>query len=107
MLDPARRNIGDVYQPVDSLFDFNEGPVVGEVHNFPRSPGADRINLAYERPWVRRELLVTQRHAFLFAIVLQDLHRDFVADIEHLRWMIHTAPRKVSDMKQSVNATEI
>src|SRR2546422_8801792 len=33
MLDPPRRNIGDMHKPVDSLFDFNEGAKVGEIAN--------------------------------------------------------------------------
>src|SRR5438128_7220095 len=77
----APGHFGNVNQSLDARLQFNEGTVVGQVDDFPGNPRADRIYLAHERPRIVCQLLVSKRHAFLVAVVFQDLYGDFVADI--------------------------
>ena len=59
-------------------------------------------------PWKPLALFqIAERDALFVAIIFQDLDCDFVADIEHFRRMIHTAPGEIRDMKQPINAAEI
>src|SRR5437899_1235220 len=82
----APGHFGNVNQSFDTRLQFDKGAVVGEVDNFSGDASADWIDLTDERLRIRRELLIPERDAFLFPIVLQDLYSDFVTDIEHLRW---------------------
>src|SRR6516162_7590130 len=97
----------NVNQAFDARLQFDESAVVGQVDNLSRDSGADRIHLPDERPWIGHQLFIAKRHSFFFPIVLQDLDRDFVTDIEHFGRMIHPAPGKVGHMKQSVDAAKI
>ena len=103
----APRHFRDMNKAFDSGLQFNEGTVVGQVHNFSGNAGAHRIDLLDQRPRIGRELLIAKRYAFLVAIVFQNLDGDLVADIEHLRWMVHTSPGKIRYVKQSVDSAQI
>ena len=57
MLDPPGGNIGDVNQPVNSLFDFNESAKVGQIADTAADYGTDRVPLRQGAPGIRFGLL--------------------------------------------------
>src|SRR5262249_17390242 len=68
---------------------------------------ADRILRLDALPRIIKELLHAERDAVRFVIDLDDLDLHLLADIEHLGWVIDTAPGNVGDVQQPVDAAEI
>ena len=52
MFDAARRNIGNVDKPIDSLFDFDERAEVGQIANTAGNHGTDGVTFRQSRPWI-------------------------------------------------------
>ena len=73
MFDAARRNIGNMNQPVDSFFDFDERAEVRQISHTAGNDGTDDIAFRQCRPRIRFRLLETQRNAAV-------LHVDFEND---------------------------
>ena len=70
-----------------------------------RLPAGQRVG--QRLPRIRRQLADAERNAFLFAIELQNLDRDLVADVHHFRRVVHAAVRHVADVQQAVDAAQI
>ena len=54
------RHVADVQEPVNSLFDFDKGTVVGEIADRTLDDGVGRISLDYLIPRIILSLLDTQ-----------------------------------------------
>ena len=54
------RHVGDMQKAVDSFFDFDEGPIVGQVANHTFHQGGRGVLLSHLIPWVELSLLHAQ-----------------------------------------------
>ena len=79
----APGHLRNMNETLDTGLQLNEGAIVGQVDHLADNAGAGRINLPDQGPGIGRELLETKLHAFLFAVVFQNLHVDLVADVEY------------------------
>ena len=86
-------------ESLDSGFQLDERPVVGQVNHSPSNTGANGINLPHQRPRIRSELFEPQGHSFLFAVVLQNLDCDLFTNVEYFRRVVHAAPGEIGDMQ--------
>ena len=69
MLHPLRpAQIANMHQPVDAVFDLDEGAEVGEVADAPFDRSARRILVLQAIPWIGLQLLHSQRNAPLIRI---------------------------------------
>ena len=58
-------------------------------------------------PWIFAQLLQAQGNTIAFAIVLQNLYINLVANVDDFGRMLDALPRHVGDVQQAVNATQI
>ena len=86
---------------------FDKGAVVGNVHDLAGDADAREVLIRNERPGIGLQLLVSERNAFLLAIVLENLDGDLVADLEQFRRVIDAAPGKIRHVQQAVDAAEV
>jgi hypothetical protein len=104
-LGPA--HLGNVDQSFNARLEFHERTVISDAGDASRHSRADRETFLHTRPRIRQELFITERHALAFAIKLQHLHLDRVADFEQLVWILEPAPGHVSHMQQTIDPAEI
>ncbi len=108
VLDPlVPRHLGDVNQAFDALLQFDEDAVVGHGDDLALDHGTDGIALADVVPGILTQLLVSQAHPLALGVELEDTNLHLVADVEHLGGVTDAAPAHVSDVQQSVDATEV
>ncbi len=105
MLGP--RHLGDVNQSFDALLELYEGAVVGYADDPAFDPVADRVLLIDVLPRVPGELLQPERYPLALLVEVQHLHRNLVADRDHLRRMAYPAPGHVGYVQQAVDAAQI
>src|SRR6266699_1789470 len=87
-IDQLRRMFGalrpghfaDMDEAFDSLLKLDECSVISHADDAPVHMRADRIAMLGIQPWVRRELLESQRDSLLVAIKLEYLHLNLIAD---------------------------
>ena len=80
MLEAAvPRHVGDVNQSVDAVFHFDERAEVGEVADFARNDGADRIALGDGVPRILFERFERERNAPVLHVDVGDDGIDFGA----------------------------
>src|SRR3712207_592642 len=99
------------FRYVDEAFntgcDFNECTVVSDNNNLTLNVVA-HFELCIECiPWVRSELLQTEGNALLLFIEVEDNHINLLIERYNLMWIAYAAPRKVCDVDESVNTTEV
>src|SRR5262249_1685632 len=58
-------------------------------------------------PRIGLRLLETERDPLAFAVDVEHLHLDRLADLEHLRRMVDVTPRKLGDVDEAVHPVEI
>src|SRR5215472_2460868 len=92
MLHPlGPRQIGNVNQPVNALFDFDESAEIGELSYAAFDNGADGVTVSNGGPWIGLELLNAQRNAPVAWFHFEDHGLNLVADLDHLAGMLHAA----------------
>src|SRR5690606_20999856 len=100
-------HFGHVHQAFDTVFDFNERTVVGEVRDLAEQAGALRIATCQTDPRIFAQLLDAQRHTALFLVELEDLGFDFLTDLQHFGRMANAAPCHVGDVQQAVDTAQV
>src|SRR5262249_52916914 len=60
MLDAPRRDIGDMDETVNSLFNFDERTEIGQVSDTAGDHRTYRVALGQRRPWIRLGLLESE-----------------------------------------------
>ncbi len=99
------RHVANVQQTIDTLFQFDECTVVGQVANLTSDHCAFAVLVGNGVPWVGHGLLDTQRQLLSSSIDAQDLDIDLVADVDHLVGMIDaTSPGHFADVDQAFDA---
>src|SRR3569623_2937339 len=106
MADLARpTHVADVQQPVDALFDFDEGAVVRQIADDAGNGRARRIAFGHFVPGILLGLLHTQRNLLLFLIDAQHDDFDLIVDVHQLVRMADAlGPRHLADMDQAFDA---
>ena len=96
-----------MHQPFDALFDFNEAAVVSNVGDLAEHACLRRVTAREILPRIVAQLLHAQRYALTFAIELQDLDVDFLANLNNLGRMLDALPGHVGDVQQTIDAAEV
>ncbi len=94
-------------QAFDTLLDFNECAIVGEVRNFTEQAGALRVTTGQAGPWIVAQLLDAQRNAVFLLIVFEYFSSNLLTDCEYFGWVTHTTPCEVGNVQQAIDATEV
>ena len=100
-------HFGHVHQAFDTLLDFNERAIVGEVRHFTEQARALRITPAQTHPRIFAKLLQAEGNTILFLIKLEDFGFDFIAHGQHFRRMFDATPSQIGDMQQTINAAQV
>src|SRR6185369_15398436 len=104
-LGPA--HLRNVHQSFNAALQLDEGAVISHARHASIHAAADRETLFDAGPRIRKQLLVTERHAFTLAIELEHLDLNRVPDFEQLVRVLKPTPRHVSHVQQAVDAAEI
>ena len=105
MLDPPRRDVGHVHEPVNALLDFDKGAEVREVANAAGDHGADGIAFRQRRPRIRFRLFEAQRYAAIVHVDIENECFDVLTKHKHFRRMLDALPCHISDMQQTIDTT--
>src|SRR5690606_11952208 len=100
-------HFGNVHQTFDTVFDFNERTVVGEVRDLAEQAGALRVATGQTDPGIFAQLLDAQGDTALFLVELENLGFDFLTHLQHLGGVTHTAPCHVGDVQQAVDTAQV
>ena len=100
-------HLGDVHQAFDAFFQLDERAVRHDVDDLGLVNAADRILALDVLPGRCLLLLQAQRDLFLFLVDRQNLHFDFLVDLEHFTWMIDPAPAHVGDVQEAIDAAQV
>ena len=101
------RHFRDVNEAFDPLLELDESAVVGDADHLALGLRALGETLVDHLPWMRRQLLEPEGDALAFAVVVEDLDLDAVADGDHLGRMADAAPGHVGDVQQTVDAPQV
>jgi hypothetical protein len=104
-LGPA--HLRDVNEALDTRFEFDECPVVGDGDDLAVDARADRVLIFSRGPRVRLKLFETQTYALALAVEGEHLYRQFVGDVEHVRRVVDPAPAHVGNMQQTVDPPQV
>ena len=96
-----------MYQTLDTLLDFDECAVVGEVGDLAEQAGTLRVTTRQAGPRIVAQLLDAQRYTVLFLIVLQHFGGDFLTNRQHLGRVTHATPCEIGDVQQTIDTTQI
>src|SRR5579884_43732 len=108
MLHPLRPcHLADMNEAFDALLQLDKSSVVGDAENASSNARTDWITLRGIEPWIRRELLKSERNALFVFVELKHLYVNLVADIHQIARMREPSPRHVGDVQQAIEAAEI
>src|SRR4030042_2540247 len=94
-------------QSFDSLLKFDEDDIISDIDHFPLNARSHRIILQSEIPWVREDLLQSQRNLLLLLIEVENLHPDPLPHRDPLRWMSDPSPADVRNVEKAINPSSI
>ncbi len=100
-------HLRDVNQALHPALQLDEGPVVHDGDDPAADLGPDRVLGLDVLPGVRLQLLEAQGDTGFDPVVLQDLHLEQLADLDHLRGMVDSAPGHVGDVQQAVQPAQV
>ena len=105
VLDPlGPRQVGDVHQAVDALFDLHEDPEVGDVADDALDDRSRRVLLLERGERVRLELLDAEADAVLARVDVEHDRLDGVTDGHHLGRVLDPAgPGHLGDVDQALD----
>ena len=100
-------HLGNVYQTLNTLFDFGKAAIIGEVGDLGDNTATLGVAAGDLYPRVLAQLLEAQRHAVALAIELEDFDIHFLSDFHDLARVLDTLPGHISDMQQPVDTAEV
>ena len=103
----APRHLRHVDQSLHAGSDLHEGTVIGHDDHAALDLVADLEVLVERLPRMRGELLQTQGDALLGLVEVEDHDVDLLIERHDLLGVVHTAPREVGDVDQTVHAAQI
>ena len=103
----APRHFRNVDETFNARCDFYECTVVSH-HYYAALNLVAHLEVRIECiPGVRSELLDTKSDALLFFVEVEDNHVELLVVLNHFARIAHATPREVSDVYETVNATEV
>ena len=87
--------------------DFNKRTVVSHNNDFTFNLVTNLEVLIKSIPWVRLKLLQAKSNSLLFVIEVKDNDIEFLIKSNNFVRIVNTAPRKVCNVNQAVNATKV
>ena len=105
LLGPA--HFGDVDQAFDTIFQFHERAVVGDVGDDTLQACARRVTGRDIAPRIGAQLFHAERDTLGLGVDLDDLDFDFLADFDHLRGVVYALVGHVGDVQQAVDSAEV
>jgi len=96
-----------VDQTFNTRSDFDECTVVSHNHYFTFHFVTYLKVRIQSIPWVRSQLFQTQSDTFLLVIEVEDNNVQLLIQFNHFFRIAYAAPRQVSDVDQSVYATQV
>ena len=100
-------HLGDMHKAFDAFFNFNEGPVIGNIRHLAEHPRMLGIATRDIDPRVLAELFQPERNTVALAVVAQHLGLDFITDVQHFRRVLDPFPGEIGNMQQTVDTAEI
>src|SRR5574337_512529 len=100
-------HLGNVHQALDTLLDFHEGAVIGDVGHLAEQAGALRVAAGDADPRIFAQLLEAQGDAVLLLVELEHLGFNLVTHGEDFGGMPDAAPGQVGDVQQAVDAAQV
>ena len=100
-------HFGNVDQPLDARFQFDEGAVIGDVGDPAGKPVAYRIGGLDVFPRVRFKLFHAQGNALGFGVEANDLHLDGFTDLQRVCRMVDTPPGDIGDVQQAIDTAQV
>ena len=108
MADVARpRHLRNVDQPLDTLLQLDEGPVVGDRDHLPVHAHADRVLEVDVGPRIGKQLLEPERDPLSLPVDVEHLDVQLLANAHHVGGVSHPPPRHVRDVQQPVQSAQI
>ena len=107
VLDVVLRELGDVHEPLDAREDLDERAERDDLRHLAVDDVAVLVLLEHLLPRVALRLLEPERDALAVAVDVEHLDADRLADLEHLRRVVHVRPRELGDVDQAVHAVEV
>src|SRR5690606_30050590 len=84
-----------------------EGAVVGQAHDLTLDQLAHGVCFRRMTPGIFLGLLHAEADALGLGVVLEDLHGDLIAHVEHLARVIDAAPGHVRDVQETIDTAEV
>ena len=100
-------HLGNVYQTLNTLFDFGKAAIIGEVGDLGDNTATLGVAAGDLYPRVLAQLLEAQRHAVALAIELEDFDIHFLSDFHDLARVLDTLPGHIGDVQQPVDTAEV
>ena len=107
VLDVVLRELGDVHEPLDPRQDLDEGAEGDDLRHASLDDVVLGVALEHLLPRIRLGLLEAERDALAVAVDVEHLDLDLLADFEHLRRVVHVAPRQLGDVDQAVHPVQV
>src|SRR5580692_8046937 len=94
-------------QTFNAWLDFNERSEVSRPRDHAVNPLANLVTGGNAVPWVRQQLLHSQRNAPFLRVDFENLGLNFLAHGQNIGRAANPAPGDVADMQQAVDAPQI
>ena len=100
-------HFGNVNQSFNTVFEFDECAVIGDVGNFTLVGFTDFELVGNSLPRVILELFHAQRNTLVVFIELNNLNFNGLTDGQNFARVINAFPRNVGNVQQAVNTAQI
>jgi len=108
MVDPAGpTHLGDGNEAGDTRFQLHEGAERFEFFHLALDALSQHVPVANGEPGIGDQFLEAETDALLFHVQLDDLHINFLADLDDLRRFFDFVPGKIGDVNQAFHAAQI
>src|SRR5712664_926383 len=105
VLHPLVAQLGDVHEALDAGLDLHEGAEVGDLGHLALHAAADGVLVGQLGPWIRMELLDSQREPLVLDVDVEHHRLDLVALLEQVAGVLDAlGPADVGDVHQAVDA---
>src|SRR5262245_26645531 len=99
------RNVGDVNQAVDALFDLDEGAEIGQIADASLDTRTDAVSLRESFPGVWLDLFDPEADAAAARIDFEDGRFDFLSNREQFRWVLDAfGPAHLRNVNQALDS---
>src|SRR5699024_8464546 len=106
-LNVALRQLGDVNQAFDALFDANERTEWDELGDLAWHDLAHSVGACEYAPWIFLSCRQGEGYALAVQIDVENLYGDLVAYGDNLGWVVNVLPGQLGNVNQAVYAAQV